>query len=38
MIHAEKYEEINSEWRMLSEMPQEKFKNMDIETFVTKLG
>lgn len=38
MIHAEKYEEINSEWRMLSEMPQEKFKNMDIETFVTELG
>lgn len=39
MIGEDQYEDINNEWRMLSELSADQFnKNMDLESFVVELG
>lgn len=39
MVNENLFENINSEWRMLSELPKAKFnENMDLEIFIIELG
>lgn len=39
MIDGNLYENINSEWRMLSELHKKKFnEEMELETFIINLG